>query len=186
MAPPNNIYRGITLVLAFLGCTGKSDSQKKASAETFTIIGIYVERFYSGDNGWPEKNLFLGCDTALWNKIKLRKESFDPSSVSMILPCQLLQEIDDSLSTRDSLNSFPDPPQVWILSRLAVSDTGIVAKQKMFTYEKGKLNLWWILDQVLKKNPGAFKTARVGEIPLPLGTNPLDSAWLNTVKQGLF
>jgi hypothetical protein len=175
-----------SLVFAF--CVGCTKEPKREASETGNSIlqGLYMERIYLDDNGMPEQDLLLSCDTSLFNSVTTKTVVIQTRSVKIFLPCVVLKEIEDSLSKADSTTRFGDARVVWNYHRIIKTDTSFTAPQKYFEYIAGKKHLWWMLDEVLRRHPDAFKTAKWGRQPFPRRVAPYDSAWLDTVKQGLF
>lgn len=173
----------LILSLLFFGC---HHSFEKPAKKINHLNGIYLERFFSGDNGWPESDLYLGCKKEAFDSVKILIGVHKESTVKLTVPCELLSAIDDSMATKDSLAEFGDFPQVWVYYRLAIRDTGFIQTQKLFSYADGKHHIHWILDYVFQNFPSSLKSVYFGERSFPYRESRPDSAWLDTIKQGFF
>jgi hypothetical protein len=168
-------------------CSASGDSKKDQVGKKIGIHALYMKRIYVGENGWPESDLYLGCDDRVKERIKVIDTISNFGPMRMRIPCEVLNGIDDTLKAMDSILEFNKPfPQVWFYYRYTLTDSGVDSTRKMFTYENGKKHLWWMMDYILKHSPESFKTAKVSYQPLPARSAPPDSAWLDTLKRGLF
>jgi hypothetical protein len=179
----NQVALHLTVSFLILGCRHSIEEFPDAPEP---ISGIYLERFFSGDNGWPESDLYLGCRPGVFDSVKILIGFHKEHTVKLIVPCEQLSRIDDSMSTKDSLAEFGHYPQVWVYYRLAIRDSGFSQNQKLFSYADGKRHIHWILDYLHHNSPAALKSVYFGERSYPFRDSRPDSAWLDTLKKGFF
>lgn len=183
----SRVYIWLCLNLICLSACKKNDQPDGENIlPEISVHAIYMQIFNIGD-GYQENELYLACDDRLKEKIQAIDTVSNFAPVRIEVPCPILNGINDSISALDSILGFTDRfPQVWYYHRYKRVDSGIVATQKMFPFPIGKKHVWWMLDYILKHSPESFETAKLGSVSFPPRHAPPDSAWLDTVKQGLF
>lgn len=176
------------LLLIVLSSCKKVENRKEDFALTKSgIQAIYMKRVYIGGAGWPESDLYLSCDELIRRKISIL-DTINPGAATRIsIPCDVLNEIVDSVNAMDSILDYSGHyDRLWIFHQYGISDTGIVEWTKQIPFKIGKAKLWWMMDYIFARAPQSLMTGKKGANPFPPRQTPPDSAWLDTVKRGLF
>lgn len=177
----------LLLLIVLSSCKKEEIPKDELALAKSGIQAIYMERLYVGSVGWPESDLYLSCDELIRKNISIL-DTINPGGATRIsIPCDVLNEIVDSVNAMDSIQDFSGHyDRLWVFHQYGISDTGIFERTKQIPFKIGKAKLWWMMDYIFARAPQSFMTGKKGANPFPPRQAPPDSAWLDTVKRGLF
>jgi hypothetical protein len=116
-------------IFLVLGCFRHNEKQPPLN-EGFKIQAIYFESEHIGD-GIQEKNLYLGCMEQTIAIPKFIDTVSSQGQVRLVIPCYILNNINDSLTSADSILGHDERfYEIWKFNRYSQSDSGIVSTKK--------------------------------------------------------